>query len=228
VSDRLRLLYSKTGKAKYISHLDLMAVMRRALTRAGISLKYSEGFNPHPYMSVALPLSVGYESVCELMDFKTSQEALPENLPGMLSDKLPEGLKILEAYAPERKFDEIAWVKVSGLMYYDTGAAPGTAELLVERFAEGSIVIQKKTKRGISDIDIAPFIRDAVFISNEPDPCDRRSADVCISAELSAQDPTINPDNLISALEGEYISLKPDFTSFARQSMFDKNHSLFR
>ena len=65
---KIRLLYSKTGKAKYISHLDLMATMRRALLRAGIELKYSEGFNPHPYMSVALPLPVGCSSICELID----------------------------------------------------------------------------------------------------------------------------------------------------------------
>lgn len=228
MSDRLRLRYSKTGKAKYISHLDLMAIMRRALARAGVGLKYSEGFNPHPYMSVALPLSVGHESVCELMDFKTARGLLPESLPGMLADRLPEGLEILEAYVPERKFDEIAWVKICGLLHYDAGVKPGTAEKLAERFAEGSIVIQKKTKRGVSDIDIAPFIRDVVLYGNESDAASKRTAAIRISAVLSAQNPTINPDNLISALEGEYESIKPDFTSFVRKSIFDKNHSLFR
>jgi uncharacterized protein (DUF2344 family) len=179
-------------------------------------------------MSVAMPLSVGYESVCELMDFKIARETLPEGLPGMLGDKLPEGLAVFEAYAPERKFDEIAWVKYCGLLYYDAGVPPETAEKLTARFAEESIVVQKKTKRGISDIDIAPYIRDVVLYSNEPDTNVTKSGAIGISAVLSAQAPTINPDNLISALEGEHRSLRPDFASFVRKSMFDMNHSIFR
>ena len=65
--DKLRLRFEKTGRAIYISHLDLMATMQRAFSRAGLELKYSEGFNPHPLISVLLPLSVGTASVCELM-----------------------------------------------------------------------------------------------------------------------------------------------------------------
>ena len=57
-----RLLFSKTGRAKYISHLDLMRTFQRAFARAGIAIKHTEGFNPHPFVSIALPLSVGYSS----------------------------------------------------------------------------------------------------------------------------------------------------------------------
>ena len=64
--DKLRLRFEKTGRAVYISHLDLMATMQRAFSRAGLELKYSEGFNPHPLISILLPLSVGTASVCEL------------------------------------------------------------------------------------------------------------------------------------------------------------------
>ena len=68
VNTRLRLRFEKTGRAVYISHLDLMQTLQRACSRAGYSLKYSEGFNPHPQISVALPLSVGAASRIELSE----------------------------------------------------------------------------------------------------------------------------------------------------------------
>ena len=72
-----RLLFEKTGDAVYISHLDLMRTMTRAFLRAGCRLKYSEGFNPHPNISIALPLSVGCEILCELMDFRKKKKKNP-------------------------------------------------------------------------------------------------------------------------------------------------------
>ena len=75
--DKLRLRFSKTGRAIYISHLDLMAAMQRAFARAELPLKFSEGFNPHPQISILLPLSVGTASVCELMDFRLSRISAP-------------------------------------------------------------------------------------------------------------------------------------------------------
>ena len=67
---KLRLRFRKTGRAVYISHLDLMRTMQRAFSRAEYELEYSKGFNPHPQISISLPLSVGVASLCELMDFK--------------------------------------------------------------------------------------------------------------------------------------------------------------
>ena len=64
-----RLLFSKTGRAKYISHLDLMRMFQRAFARAKIPIKHTEGFHPHPFVSIALPLSVGYSSECEILEF---------------------------------------------------------------------------------------------------------------------------------------------------------------
>ena len=163
MGNKLRLRFSKVGRVKYISHLDLMATMRRALLRAGVELKYSEGFNPHPYMSAALPLSVGYESVCELMDVGIAEGTATKGLAAIITAQLPEGLEIHEAYSPERKFSDIAWIEISGVFYYDNSIPPDICKRLSERFTEKSIIISKKTKRGSSDIDIAPFVRSVVF-----------------------------------------------------------------
>ena len=70
----VRLRFSKTGRLKYISHLDINRAMSRALKRAGIPLWYTEGFNPHPYMSFSLPLSLGVESLCESVDLRITGE----------------------------------------------------------------------------------------------------------------------------------------------------------
>lgn len=66
----LRALFQKTGNAVYISHLDLMRLFQRAFKRAGLPLTHTQGFNPRPSVSIALPLSLGVESQCELLDFE--------------------------------------------------------------------------------------------------------------------------------------------------------------
>lgn len=101
--DKLRLRFQKTGKAVYISHLDLMRVVQRIFLRAGTPIKYSEGFNPHALISICLPLSVGMASECELMDFRVTREVDLAALPETLNAVSPEGVRFLAAYEPERK-----------------------------------------------------------------------------------------------------------------------------
>ena len=103
VNTRLRLRFEKTGRAVYISHLDLMQTLQRAFSRAGYSLKYSEGFNPHPQISVALPLSVGAASLCELLDFRLTESTELSDMPEKLTAALPEGVTVTAAYEATRK-----------------------------------------------------------------------------------------------------------------------------
>ena len=117
--DKYRMRFSKTGRAVYISHLDLMRTITRAFLRAECRLKYSEGFNPHPNISIALPLSVGCESVCEIMDFKMLEDMPCDEIKSRLSTQMPEGIEVLEVYEAERKVKEIKWLRVSGVFEYD-------------------------------------------------------------------------------------------------------------
>ena len=86
----LRLRFTKTGRAVYISHLDLMRTVQRSFVRAGLRLKHSEGFNPHPQLVFALPLSVGMASECELLDFKLDELACVSEIPYLLNRALPD------------------------------------------------------------------------------------------------------------------------------------------
>ena len=209
---RIRFRYSKTGKAGYISNLDLVTVMQRAFLRAGINLKYSEGFNPHPYVSVALPLSVGCESFCELLDVDIIDDTLPE----IESIILPEGITIQEVYLPARKFNEIAWVEISSTLIYGEQTADDIIDSLINRFADENIVIQKRTKRGFKDLDIAPYIKDVEFISGK---------NISMTAKVSAQNPTVN----ISDLEHIFIDeLKPVQIKLKRIEIYDSNMITYR
>ena len=239
---RLRLRFSKDGKAKYISHLDLMATLRRSLIRAGVKLKYSEGFNPHPYMSVALPLPVGCSSGCELVDIGTEHSLAPDGLAEIISAAAPDGIEVLEAYEPLRKFSGIAWVGIGGTLHYDS-KPPHAVKRLSERFSQEHIVISKKTKSGISEIDIAPLIKNVYYSDAETDSGAGADSDadtdtdtdtcagagaVTVTALLSAQNPSITPGNMLSALTGDYEELKPDFAAFGRTEVYDADFRIFR
>lgn len=219
-SEKLRLRFSKTGRAVYISHLDLMHTMQRAFSRAGYELKYSEGFNPHPQISIALPLSVGAESVCEIMDFRLRQEADPKEIPARLTAVMPEGIEVSECYEQTRKVAELKYLEVEGAFEYDDADTEEMAARLREFFAADEIVITKKTKRGMGESDIKSAIRSIEFL-----PMDGQ---VRIKAVISAQEPTLNPELLADALRQKAPEIAPDFAKFRRIETFDAQMKVYR
>ena len=219
-SGKLRLRFSKTGRAVYISHLDLMHTMQRAFSRAGYELKYSEGFNPHPQISIALPLSVGAESVCEIMDFRLRQEADPKEIPARLTAVMPEGIFVTECYEQTRKVAELKYLEVEGTFEYDERDAVEMAKKLREFYAADEIVITKKTKRGMGESDIKSAIRSIEFL-----PMDGQ---VRIKAVISAQEPTLNPELLADALRQKAPEIAPDFAKFRRIETFDAQMKVYR
>ena len=220
--DKLRLRFEKTGRAVYISHLDLMHTMQRAFNRAGLPLKYSEGFNPHPQIAIALPLSVGTASLCEIMDFKLKSEETPDlaALPERLSAVMPEGIRVTEAYSYTRKVSELKWLAIRGVFEYDERDPAEMAEMLRAFYAQEAIVITKKTKRGMGETDIRLGIREISFTPGE------KSVD--ITTTLSAQEPTINPELLAEALRQLRPELAPDFAKFTRIETYDADMQVYR
>ena len=218
--DKLRLRFEKTGRAVYISHLDLMRTMQRAFQRAGFSLKYSEGFNPHPQLSVLLPLGVGCASVCELMDFRLREETDLAALPERLSESLPEGIRALEVYPAARKAKELKWLAIDGCLEYDGRDAEKLCAPLRTFFAQESLVIRKKTKRGEGEADIAPAIHEITF--------DTVEGGTAVRAVLSAQEPTTSPDHLLLALRQLAPDLAPDFAAFTRRETYASDMTVFR
>lgn len=220
---KFRLRFSKTGRAVYISHLDLMRTIQRAFLRAGYPLKYSEGFNPHAIISILLPLSVGTASKCELMDFTLAADTDMSSLPEILTQAMPEGITALEAYPVERKGKELKWLEVEGVLEYDNRSESELAvlaEKITSFFSRDKIVISKKTKRGIGEADIAPGIKELTAFG--------KNGAVTVRAVISAQEPTINPDLIPEALRQLCPEIAPDFAAFTRLETFDSDMKVFR
>ena len=218
--DKLRLRFEKTGRAVWISHLDLMHTMQRAFSRAGYELKYSEGFNPHPQISIALPLSVGMASKCEIMDFRLKNEADLKALPARLTAVMPEGIRVTDCYEQVNKPALLKYLEIEGCFEYDERDPAEMAKALTDFFAQESIVITKKTKRGMGESDIRPAIREISFTEGE--------REVRLHAVISAQEPTLNPTLLADALRQLKPELAPDFESFLRIENYLENMAVFR
>ena len=204
--DKKRIIFSKTGTAVWISHLDLMHTIQRAFSRAGIGIQYSNGFNPHPQMSIALPLNVGVESVCEILDISLLNDASAE----LLNSVLPSGIKVLDIYDAEKPISDIKWLEISG-QFNDINSSE-----LNEFFSLPEIYFNKKSKRGISNVDIIPMIKSISF------------SDSGMNAVISAQNPTLNPFNIIDAVAQNRPELTPEYSKFKRVSVYDLEMNIFR
>ena len=126
-----RLLFEKTGNAVYISHLDLMRLFQRAFKRGGLNLKHTQGFSPRAMVSIALPLSVGVESRCEILDYElVDQDVTFQEVRDRLNASLPAGVKVLDAYDSPRKPKDLTHLDVAIGLEYDNGVPEGTVDAI--------------------------------------------------------------------------------------------------
>ncbi len=218
-----RLLFSKTGRAKYISHLDLMRTFQRAFSRAGIQIKHTEGFNPHPFVSIALPLSVGYSSQCEILEFGLIGGATAEEVPARLTAAMPEGIVIHQCYPAEKAVKHLTHVNYIINMEYEEGRPLEAETALKELLSLDSLVIRKKSKKaksGFTEVDLIPLIKSWNL------ECGRDT--MTLDAVLCAQNPGLNPELIRSAFCERYPQYTPDFVSFHRRDVLSAEGESFR
>ena len=216
-----RLLFEKKGNAIWISHLDLMRVFQRSFKRAGLPLTHSQGYNPRPSVSIALPLSVGVESACELLDFDLDgYEVSCEEMRDRLNQTLVSGVKVLEVYEEARKLKHLAYLDCVVTLEYDHGAP--AADAVAELFRRETLFVEKKSKaNGIQDQDILPMIRSLHVEQTD-------SQTLTISARVCCQNPTLNPMQMVAAIERHAPELKPDFAKCRRVEVYDTEENIFR
>ena len=217
-----RLLFEKTGSAIWISHLDLMRLFQRAFKRAGLALKHTQGFNPRPSVSIALPLSVGVESRCELLDFELEGESVSNEviLEG-LNRSLVEGVRVLDVYDDAAKIKHLALLRCCVTLEYDAGVPEGALSELTELFSREDVTVEKKGKNGITEQNIIPMIRN-LQIREDGDHA------LAIEAVVCCQNPTLNPMQLSAAVAKYLPHLRPDFARCARIEVYDTNEIIFR
>ena len=218
----VRLRFSKTGRLKYISHLDINRAMSRALKRAGIPLWYTEGFNPHPYMSFSLPLSLGVESLCESVDLRISGEITNKEIMDRLNSVLPEDLKIVDVYDDFRDNSEIVYSDyVYKFEFKDNEAA---FEKIKNVLSSDEIIALKKGKQGrkrvMKETNIKSFI-DKYSISI------RNDVIVLNIRLLAGPEKNLNPSLLFDTII-RLIDMDFEWKSIARISLLDKDYKEFR
>uniref|UniRef100_UPI00349E4D59 TIGR03936 family radical SAM-associated protein n=1 Tax=uncultured Ruthenibacterium sp. TaxID=1905347 RepID=UPI00349E4D59 len=154
----IRLWFTKTGEAAYISLLDLQRVMQRALKRSGLPVWYTQGFNPHIYMTFAAPLALGQESLVESMDFKSEKENWDWSMAKNLLQKcLPSGIDVVKLELAGRSANEIAY----GIYSFQVHSEH--AKIVKEAFeaynqAERALVIKQGKKGKQKEIDLKVYL----------------------------------------------------------------------
>ena len=156
----LRVRFVKKGNLQYISHLDLQRTFGRVLVRAGLPLWYTKGFNPHIKMVFGLPLSVGCESECEMLDIRIEREMSEAEVLSRLNAELTDELRALEVYPAERKFCEVAFAEYEWEILTENadGALASKIEALLKN---GPLTAVRKTKSTESEVDLRTYIRTA-------------------------------------------------------------------
>lgn len=216
-----RLLFSKTGDSVWFSHLDLMRVFQRAFKRAGFSLSHTQGFNPRPSVSIALPLSVGVESFCELLDFDIEgQMPSADIIQEELNSALVAGVQVVSVYNDGRKLKELTHLQCKVSLEYDNGVPLDAADRIKTVFSSDTVIVPKKSKNGIQDQNIIPLIR-SLDIQKDGDV-------LIIDAIVCCQNPTLNPAQITAAIEKYLPDLKPDFSKYCRIELYDSDDKIFR
>ena len=158
----VRVWFKKMGMSRYVSHLDLMRSMTRALRRAKVPLWYTEGYNPHPYITFALPLSLGMESLCESMDMRIEGDSTNDDIFSMLKDNMPPGIEIIKVADPVFDPKRITFGEFD--IFFDCDKKSDEAvSLIKDMLSKEELIVQKLGKKGrhkvLKDINLIEFIK---------------------------------------------------------------------
>ena len=211
-----RLAFSKADAAKFISHLDLMRTFQRSFLRAGIAIKHTEGFNPHAFVSIPLPLSVGFSSSCEVLECQVLNTPLDE-VPAKMNAALPAGITVQRCYEAVRPVKELSYVNYIVTMEYEAGAPFGAESAIRDLLARDSLVMEKRSKKAKSgkvEVDLIPLIRQATV--------EERRDTIALDLTLKAQNPGLNPELVVAAIRQHCPDASPDYVSFHRRAVLDE------
>ena len=219
-----RILFTKSGTAQYISHLDLMHTMERAFLRAGITIRHTAGFHPHPYVSIPLPLPLGFSSDCEIMEFGLMDGATMETLPQQMNDALPAGIQVLQCYEGGQAFKKLAYVRYDISLEFDGNLAVKAAEALHGLLKRESFVVQKRSKKaksGFTEVDIIPLVEAVEEVRAD-------GSFLYLTILLKAQNPGLNPDVLLQGFKSEYPDLPIVYSHCHRREILDDRKKTYR
>lgn len=215
----VRIIFKKEGRAVYISHLDINRFMTRAVRLAKLPIWYTEGFNPHPYITFAQPLSLGFASECELLDMKLTEDMDCFEVKNRMSAVMPEGIVITDVIEKTRNPKEIGFAEYNILYKTKNKSQEETIGILKNLFSQESLIVLKKTKKGEKEFDLIPHIHNLSITSAED------YAEISVTLP-SSNDLSVNPTLLIKAAE-QQANLQTDDLFVTKKALLDKEQKPF-
>ncbi len=206
---KIRIKYTKTGVLKYIGHLDMMRYFQKLLRRSGMDIGFTQGYSPHPEISIALPLGIGITSEAEYMDVTVNSCGHSAEMIELLNKDQVEGVRVLSfRQVPDGRRSNCMAI-VSAARYQATFSDSMKAEIssrklvieerLQDMLAQSSIIIRKKTKRSDGDADIRPLVYEAQSVAS------LSSIDLLLAAGSAN---SLNPDTFMRAF-AEHCGIEP-------------------
>ncbi|MGN0559060.1 MAG: TIGR03936 family radical SAM-associated protein [Acutalibacteraceae bacterium] len=190
----VRVWFKKDFECRYISHLDLNRCMLRAVHKSKIPVWHTEGFNPHPFITFALPLSLGFRGERETMDMRLTEDFDFSEIAERLNSCLPKGIRVFDVTEPVSKPNKIAFALFDIKLTADSVSPKQLCSELNNLFSKEEILIDKKTKSGVKEVNIKSYLSDYALSSNDEY--------VHLSIKLPAgSKENVNPTLIINASE---------------------------
>lgn len=204
------LKYKRDERVKYISHLDFVRLFHRTVRRANINFLYSQGFNPHPIMTVAMPLSVGVTSDCEYLKVGFTDELKISEIKKRINEAFPPGFEVVEIVKLKGK--EIDFSKITKACYV-VELELSDVDIDIEKFMSNrEIKVMKKSKSGVKESDIRPYIYNMEYVDKKGNIITLK---MCLSCGSTYN---LKPDTIADAFE-KYLDIKIDFVSVHREQL---------
>ena len=217
----VRMSFEKTGMAKFISHLDTVRCITRAMKRASVPIWYTEGFNPHAFLTFAMPLSLGFESLCETVDFRLMEEVDLNELAERINDALPVDMTVKEIYVYKTTPNDIRWAEYKIIFNNPDKLLLEQAEKIL---SADEILVLKKGKQGRKKVEKEVNIKEHIksFELNNED--GKLILNTVLSSGTSIN---INPMLLIGALVKDTATDEQDVDIIKIQS-YKENMEVFK
>lgn len=217
----VRMSFQKTGMAKFISHLDTVRLITRSMKRACVPIWFTEGFNPHAFLTFAMPLSLGFESLCETVDFRLMEEVDLNELAVRLNKALPVDIRVKEIYVPTMSPNDIRWAEYKIVFNNPDNILLDTAEKIL---SSDEIIVEKKAKQGrkkvAKEVNIKEHINSFELIEEN----EKLILNTVLSSGTSIN---INPMLLIGALTKDTKTDEQDVDIIKIQS-YTENMEVFK
>lgn len=182
---RIIAKYTKGDSVRFISHLDVQRLFQRAFRRAELPLSYSQGFNPHPLLSFAAALAVGWTSECEYLDVILENDMSTAEFISRMNRALPEGVRVTEAMDAAGSKSSLTTLMRSAVyeveLILDDEFDGIAAEKTIRDMLNGPIAVLKKTKGGMKTVDIRPYV-----LSMQLNSTQGRTAELLVEGTLTA------------------------------------------